>query len=90
MQLLAQLELARRQPRAARATLEESLGLLDGRDPRYAAEARFLLARAMVALSPTDGARADEMTTKARAVLAADPSAASVVREIDRWQRSRR
>jgi tetratricopeptide (TPR) repeat protein len=83
----AKLELADGQPRAARATLEESLRLLDGRDARYAAEARFTLARAMAELSPGDRARAEEMATKARAVLAADPSAASVIRALDRWQR---
>jgi len=85
----AKLEMAEQQPRTARATVEESLALLEGRDARFAAEARFLLARTMVALSPGDRARADEMTTKARAVLAADPSATGVVREIDRWQRER-
>jgi tetratricopeptide (TPR) repeat protein len=81
------LELAERHLNAAVATLERSLGLLADKDPRYAAQARFALAQALVATSPPDRERAALLARGARATLGTDPSEARLVLDIDRWQR---
>ena len=69
------------------ATLEKSLALLDDQDPRVTAEARFALARALVAASPDNRARASVLARKARAALGDEPSSARLVRDIERWLR---
>ena len=81
------VELAEGRPRAAVATLEKALVLIEGQDPRYTAEALFALARALVAASPDDHVRAAALARKARATLGDEPSGASLARDIQRWLR---
>jgi tetratricopeptide (TPR) repeat protein len=80
------LELAERQPALAIPTLKKALSILQGQNPRFEAEARFALARALVAGAPGNDGRAALLVRDARAAVVDDPSAARLLRDIERWQ----
>jgi serine/threonine-protein kinase len=82
------LELAERHPAAATKTLERAVASLGSEPTVLKAEAEFLLARALVASSSNAATKAADLAHQARMVLADDPAATRVVREIDAWQRS--
>jgi len=81
------LELAERQPAVAVATLERSVPLIEGTDPRFTAEARFALARALTARDGARSARALGLARTARKTLGDDPAAVRLARQIERWER---
>ena len=81
------LELAEGRPGVAVATLDKAVQLVAGQDPRYTAEALFAMARALLAASPTNQARASGLARKARATVGDSPSAARLISDIERWQR---
>ena len=81
------LELAEGNARVAVATLEESLSLMGTQDPRWTAEARFALARAIWQSAPTKRKRAIELSRSARDTIADKPDAAGLARAIAAWER---
>jgi tetratricopeptide (TPR) repeat protein len=81
------LELAEGKPREAVNTLEESLLRMGAQDPRYAAEARFALARALWQSAPSARKRAIDLTQSARDGIADKPDAYLLRRDIAVWER---
>jgi serine/threonine-protein kinase len=81
------LALAEGRPKTAIVSLKESLTLLGDQNPRYAAEAQFALARALVAASPAERGHALGLARKAREALRGDASVARLANDIERWQR---
>jgi hypothetical protein len=82
------LELAEHHPAAGTKTLEQAVAALGSEPTVLKAEAEFLLARALVESSSNAAAKAADLARQARMVLADDPAATRVVREIDAWQKS--
>jgi tetratricopeptide (TPR) repeat protein len=82
------LELAVGNPRLAVASLEESLSQLGNQEPRWTAEARFALARALWEQPPANRKRALDLVRSAQDAIADDAGAARLGREIAAWQRA--
>jgi len=85
----AKIELAEGDPRAAASSLEKSLPLLAMQDNRWAAEARFALARALWQSSPVSRKRAVDLAKGASELIADVPSAGGLAREIAAWEQER-
>ncbi len=80
------LDLAEGHLKDARADLEESISLLGGMDPGFAAEAKFALAQALW-VTPRDRPRAVAFARTARAVFGQGTVAGRRGAEIDAWLR---
>jgi tetratricopeptide (TPR) repeat protein len=81
------LELAEGSLDAAVASLQQALPLLGEQDRHLTADARFSLARALVASSPSNLARALDLARSAQSAIAFEPWSEGLARKIDAWMR---
>jgi tetratricopeptide (TPR) repeat protein len=85
---LGELQLGERDARSARATLEQSLPLLQKEDAQMAAEVQFALARALWE-SPRDRQRAIALARQSMAALGANALAKRKLARVESWVRER-
>ena len=83
---LGDLQLAEGDPRTARASLEQSLSLLQKAAPEIAAEVQFALARALWS-APRDRPRALTLARQAASVLGTNVAAKGKLGRIESWLR---